>query len=153
MSCSFLLRFVVAQLMTNDHNTFGDELVPRRFGNRHACYPFIDSAPDVEEPFGVGLSGHLHRTGRFLAHPGISPEKKPDDTILSSLLPPCSPAFYPDAEHHFNAYFRAYFRARRSSSSHELSESPADDSQTVKIHLTSIEMHITMSTASVTRPF
>lgn len=84
MSCSFLLGFVVAQLMTNDHNTFGDELTPRRFGNRHACYPFIDNAPNVEEPFGVGLSDHLHRISRCLAHPGISSEKKPDDRILSS---------------------------------------------------------------------
>jgi hypothetical protein len=69
--------------MSNGHNTFGDELAPRRLGNRHACDPLIDNAPNVEEPLGGGLSdfGHLHPTSPFLAHRGISSERERDGGI------------------------------------------------------------------------
>jgi hypothetical protein len=72
--------------MSNGHNTFSDELAPRRFRNCDACDPLIDNAPDVEEPLGVGPSdlGHLHPTSPFLAHRGISSDRERDGRILSS---------------------------------------------------------------------
>ena len=102
--------------MSNGHNTLGDELAPRRFGNRDACDPLIDNAPDVEEPFGVGLSdlGHLRPTSPFLAHCGIS--KFPSRVHARRR-----------STRMRNIAFGVYFRGRRSSLWHESSEIRADD--------------------------
>ena len=101
--------------MSNGHNTLGDELAPRRFGNRDACDPLIDNAPDVEEPFGVGLSdlGHLRPTSPFLAHCAISKFPSRVHARRRSTMR--------------NIAFGVYFRGRRSSLWHESSEIRADD--------------------------